>query len=293
MADEESGGELGDTQEPPDFEPMRQPRPGRRWKLRLFLGFLVLAAAGAGAGWVYMDDLFPPDDSFETPLIRADASPVKVRPISPGGMEVPNQDKLVYGRIGDGAPPPGAERLLPLPETPLPPPGSTAAASKPETGATPAPAEPPSSPSAPENIGKSTEKAAPAAPPPPRVAAKPPPPTVAAKPPVPTVAAKPPVPPPPAEPVTRKVVRKRPFKVQLGAVRSPQRASQEWERLRRKHGDLLRRMELSITKANLGAAKGVFYRMRAGPIADEATARNICAKLAARKVGCLIVLPGE
>lgn len=277
MADEESGGELGDTPEPPDFEPMRQPRPGRRWKLRLFLVFLVLGAAGAGAGWVYMDDLFPPDDSFETPLIRADASPVKVRPISPGGMEVPNQDKLVYGRIGDGEPPPGAERLLPLPETPLPPPGSTAAASKIETGATPAPApaEPPSSPSAPENIGKSTEKAAPAAPPPPRVAAKPP------------------VPPPPPEPVTRKVVRKRPFKVQLGAVRSPQRASQEWERLRRKHGDLLRRMELSITKANLGADKGVFYRMRAGPIADEATARNICAKLAARKVGCLIVLPGE
>ena len=275
MADEESGGELGDTPEPPDFEPMRQSRPGRRWKLRLFLVFLILGAAGAGAGWVYMDDLFPPDDSFETPLIRADASPVKVRPISPGGMEVPNQDKLVYGRIGDGEPPPGAERLLPLPETPLPPPGSTAAASKTETGATPAPAEPPSSPSAPENIGKSTEKAAPAAPPPPRVAAKPP------------------VPPPPPEPVTRKVVRKRPFKVQLGAVRSPQRASQEWERLRRKHGDLLRRMELSITKANLGADKGIFYRMRAGPIADEATARNICAKLAARKVGCLIVLPGE
>ena len=282
MAAEESGGGLGATPEPPEFEPMRQPRPRRRWKLRLFLLFLVLAAGGAGAGWVYLDDLFPPDDSFDTPLIRADASPVKVRPLNPGGMDVPNQDKLVYDRMGDGERPPAVERLMPPPETPLPPPGAAATAPKPEpvlgAGATPVPAETPAAPSAPEatNEAAAREVAAPAPPSPPVVAAKPPAPA-----------------PPPPEPVARRVVPKKPFKVQLGAVRSPQRASQEWERLRRQHGDLLRRMELSVTKANLGAEKGVFYRMRAGPIADEAAARDICAKLAIRKVGCLVVLPGE
>ena len=271
MAAEESGGGLGETPEPPEFEPMRQPPPARRWRLRLF--FLFLALAAGGAGWVFMDDLFPPDDSFDTPLIRADASPVKVRPLSPGGMEVPNRDKLVYGRIGDGARPPGVERLLPPPETPLPPPGS----------ATPAPE--------PENTGGGTEEVASG-----EAAAREAAPTAAtlAAPPPPAVAAAPPEPaPPPPEPVAPRVAPKKPFKVQLGAVRSPQRAGQEWERLRRKHGDLLRRMELSVTKADLGAEKGVFYRMRAGPIADEATARDICAKLAIRKVGCLVVLPDE
>ena len=275
MAAEESGG-LGESPEPPEFEPMRQPRPRRRWRLHLFLLFLVLAAGGAGAGWVYMDLLFPPDDSFDTPLIRADASPVKVRPLNPGGMEVPNRDKLVYGRIGDGEHAPGVERLMPPPETPLPPPGSAAPAPQPKTGETPAPVASSAAPSAPENIGRSTEKAAPAAPPPPAVAAEPPAPA-----------------PSPPEPVAPRMAPKKPFKVQLGAVRSPQRAGQEWERLRRKHGDILRRMELSVTKADLGAEKGVFYRMRAGPIADEATARDICAQLAIRKVGCLVVLPGE
>ena len=299
MAAEGSGEEIGATPEPPEFEPMRQPRPGRRRKLRLFLLFLVLAAGSAGAGWVYLDDLFPPDNSFETPLIRADASPVKVRPLTPGGMEVPNQDKLVYDRIGDGERPPGVERLMPPPETPLPPPGGAApapgSATQPATGKTPeslrgsmapAPVETPAVPSVPKiTDGNKEETAAKKAEPMAAAPAAPPPPVVAVKPPVPA--------PPPPEPVAQRVAPKTPFKVQLGAVRSPQRASQEWERLRRKHGDILRRMELSVTKADLGAEKGVFYRMRAGPIADEATARDICAKLAIRKVGCLVVLPGE
>jgi hypothetical protein len=261
MASEESGDELGETPEPPEFEPMRQPRPGRRWKLRLFLLFLVLAVGGAGAGWVYLDDLFPPDDSLDTPLIRADSSPVKVRPISPGGMDVPNRDKTVYGLMEDGERAPSVERLLPPPETPLPPPASAAPAPEPET------------------TGGGTEEVASGMAPASEVA---PPPVVPAAPPS-----------PPPEPVVRREAPKKPFKVQLGAVRSPQRASQEWERLRRKHGDLLRRLELSVTKADLGGEKGVFYRMRAGPIADVATARDICAKLAIRKVGCLVVLPGE
>ncbi|MDP6574215.1 MAG: SPOR domain-containing protein [Rhodospirillales bacterium] len=283
MAAEESGGGLGETPEPPEFEPMRQPRPGRRWKLRLFLLFLVLAVGGAGAGWVYLDDLFPPDDSFETPLIRADASPVKVRPISPGGMDVPNRDKLVYGRMEDGEQAPSVERLLPPPETPLPPPGSAAPAPEPETTGGGA-----------EEVASGVAPAREVAPPPAVPAAPPPTAAVAAAQPPPAVAAAPPAPaPPPPEPVVRREAPKKPFKVQLGAVRSPQRASQEWERLRRKHGDLLRRMELSVTKADLGGEKGVFYRMRAGPIADVATARDICAKLAIRKVGCLVVLPGE
>jgi len=287
MAAEESGGELGATPKSPEFDSLRQRRQGRHWKLRLFLLVLVLVGMGGGAGWVFLDVLFPPVTSFETPLIRADASPVKVRPRNPGGMEVQNQDKLVYDRIANGERAPSVERLMPPPETPLKPPGGGAMKPAPVAGKTSellrdstisAPVETPVTPSVSQITSENKDEIAPKKAGP--MAA------VVAKPPAPAPAPAPPAPPvPPAS--------KKPFKVQLGAVRSPQRASQEWERLRRNHGDLLRRMDLFVTKADLGAEKGVFYRMRAGPIADEATARGVCATLIMRKVGCLVVLPGE
>ncbi len=83
------------------------------------------------------------------------------------------------------------------------------------------------------------------------------------------------------------------FQIQVGAVRSTGGAESEWRRLKRKNPELLGKMKLFITKADLGPSKGIFYRLRAGPIADEATARGLCKKLTKRKVGCLIVRPGE
>ena len=75
-------------------------------------------------------------------------------------------------------------------------------------------------------------------------------------------------------------------------MRSLERAQGEWERLRRKNSDLLGKLALSVTKADLGPKKGVFYRLRAGPVADEAAARALCAKLARHRMGCLVVRPG-
>ena len=82
------------------------------------------------------------------------------------------------------------------------------------------------------------------------------------------------------------------YKVQVAAVRSLERAQGEWERLRRKNSALLGNLTLSVTRADLGPKKGVFYRLRAGPLADEAAARALCAKLAKHKMGCLVVRPG-
>ncbi len=75
-------------------------------------------------------------------------------------------------------------------------------------------------------------------------------------------------------------------------MRSLERAEGEWERLRRKGSDLLGNLTLSVTKADLGPKKGVFYRLRVGPVADEAAARALCANLAKREMGCLVVRPG-
>jgi len=51
------------------------------------------------------------------PLIQAESGPFKVRPENPGGLSIPHQDKLIYGRMSGGEEQP-VERLLPPPEQP-------------------------------------------------------------------------------------------------------------------------------------------------------------------------------
>lgn len=66
------------------------------------------------------------ENSKTPPIIPADTAPFKVRPENPGGMMIPHQDKLIYGRLSQDAPQP-IERLLPPPEQPMaaPPPMAT------------------------------------------------------------------------------------------------------------------------------------------------------------------------
>ena len=78
------------------------------------------------------------------------------------------------------------------------------------------------------------------------------------------------------------------YRLQLTAVRSAAAAEREWQRLRRAHGDLLGQLESSIEQADLGS-KGVFYRLRVGPIPDMEAARKLCDALTQRKEACLIV----
>ncbi len=78
----------------------------------------------------------------------------------------------------------------------------------------------------------------------------------------------------------------------MAAERSLEGAEGEWERLRRKNSELLGNLTLSVAKAGLGPEKGVFYRLRAGPVADEAAARALCANLARHMMECLVVRPG-
>ena len=56
--------------------------------------------------------------------------------------------------------------------------------------------------------------------------------------------------------------------------------------------NFLGNLSLNVVRADLGP-KGIFYRLRAGPLADKATARALCQVLAKKKVGCLVIPPGE
>jgi TPR repeat protein len=82
------------------------------------------------------------------------------------------------------------------------------------------------------------------------------------------------------------------YSVQLAAVRVESAARGEWRRLRERHAELLGNLSLNVVRADLGP-KGIFYRLRAGPLADKATARALCQVLAKKKVGCLVIPPGE
>ncbi|MFQ5765475.1 MAG: SPOR domain-containing protein [Rhodospirillales bacterium] len=337
-----------------EFEPVAPEPRKRRWGLKLFL--LLVLAAGASWGWlIYGHEIRAiwAGGASGVPLVKAAAGPVKVRPENPGGLKVPDRDKLVYDRIGGASDGKGAargpERLLPPPEQPLPKPGPDAGpaveAPAADQATTPAKAEavpvkrkptpktkpvptvptvkdvksakrplPPPPPTAPPTSNptpspvlsaarNATEKsgkqkaakvpakpkpeqapaAAPATAPAPAPARAPTPAPASA----PTETARATAAPTPAAPRPSA----RAYLVQLAAARSPKGARDEWERLRGKHKDLLGNLGLRVTKADLGPTRGIFYRLRAGPLSDEAAARQLCQELAKRQVGCLIIKP--
>lgn len=276
----------------PEFDPFAR-RPKRRWGLKLAL--LLLIAGGAAWGWQRYGERYYRDllgkGGEDVPLLRADAQPIKIKPEHPGGMPAPDRDKLVYERLAGEGKAPKVEHLLPPPEAPLPvpkpaakldsPPLEPRGAAKPEAIPPPPPPAPPAKPDAgpqarplpvvptPRDVGEA-KRPEPAPPPPDPVKAVAP-------------AKKPEA---PAEGASG-------FQIQLAAVRSQAQAESEWERVRRGNADIVGGLSLVVARADLGEARGVFFRVRAGPIGDEATARDLCARFAQRKIGCLVVRPGQ
>jgi hypothetical protein len=251
------------------------------------------------------------------PLVKADISPVKVKPDNPGGAEIPFQDSTVYDRLDNNGQKPVVEKLLPENEAPVarpqpapvpPPAASDATALAPPGGPPPAAlpqgsgivvAPPPADTSA-------TALAPPGAilpPPPPAPTAQ----VVQASPPVKTVAP-PPVavkPPPAAKPAPDSIAaligasEAKPaapprasagsgYRLQLSAVRSPDAVQDEWNRLKRRFPEL---SPLKNTTSKIDVAgKGTFYRVEAGPL-GEAEAKSTCAHLRTQGLGCIVVKP--
>jgi hypothetical protein len=187
----------------------------------------------------------------DVPLIRADERPIKVRPEKPGGMEVPDRDKLIYTQKRAAV-----EHLLPPPEKPMPRPTAPSAA---------APSASPQPPPVPAGAGAGNP--APLAQPQ-QPAGKPPAKAEAA-----ATAAKP--------AAAQKTGGTR---IQLASVRSEEAARQEWDRIRRANPDLLGSASATPVRADLGD-KGVFYRLQTAPIAD---AERVCGELKQRNFGCVI-----
>ena len=294
----------------------------------VIVGVTLGVAVAAGAGWYFLKGAGLTFTPGEVGFIKADQTPYKIRPDSPGGMQVENQDKLVYDRVTKGNAPARVENLLPPVEEPKAPPPAPKVETPPEPAKAevakveplvepvkPPPAPVPEVAKAPEPVKPEPAKVEPAKPEP----AKPAPVKEAAKPAVPEVdplaaevaaatggrtsatgpIAVAPAEPPAAKPAETKAAAAVPapatvsgpaFQIQLASVLSEDAAMAEWKRINGGHKDLLGGLAPAVTKADLGD-KGVFYRLRAGPLADKAAADALCASLSAAKVGCIVIKP--
>ncbi len=305
-----------------DFEPVKIPSKsgGRNWGL-LVASIVILAIVGGGGWFIYGSQYQSPNQKV-VPLIRAEVTPIKIKPAEPGGAEIPDRDKLVYNRLkGEGA---GTEveQLLPPPEEILDKPEMVTPETQPPSMedvaetviaevAEPVSLEPvtlePVSPEA-VDLAEIIEE----------VVAPPPPPA-----PVPEVVAEPvaePVPTPelvaipePTVSVTEPEVAaidtsvpkvstsdatsdasdEKAYRIQLAALRTEESAQSEWKRLKKRFPDVLGDLNLNVVRADLGEDKGIYYRLRAGPLASKESAKLACDKLSKLNQGCLVIRPGK
>jgi cell division septation protein DedD len=276
----------------PNDRPVRPPKRGTMLPLRFFaVGFATVALTVFGGliGYTYFSRTGGGDGPV--PVIKADTRPMKIAPEKPGGMDVPHQDKEIYARIDRNAPPgkgAAVERLLPPPESPLPRPRPPEPAPlAPEIPAAPALEPPPNAvevtqpppPAPPRPAPAPTKQAAPApapAPAPQQQAAAP--------------RAAAPAPQPQPAPSAAPAAGGARYRIQLAALRTSEDATREWEKMRRAHMDVLGPLTLSVVRADLGD-RGTFYRIQAGPVSDESAARDLCRRLAEKKLGCIVVRP--
>ena len=235
-----------------------------------------------------------PDPDSGPPLLVPQEGPVRVKPDDPGGLDIPHQDKLVYGHLDpDGAPKETVERLLPPPET-----SSGVVASE-------------------QRIKSKANQIADAMPE--RIAAPElPTPSDVSDIPTPVLPENAP-PDSSSDPQTaetgssfknsegdsnqrnsspdknqisnqdKPVVVPNPefFRVQLGAFRSDVAAQNGWKTLSKEFPDILSALKGEIIRADLGA-QGIYYRIQAGMLEKEA-AQKICRQLSAQKKECLVV----
>lgn len=302
MSDSDIIGPNDDFHDPFTDEPFDEPGTGMSGRAKLFAGgaiFIGLIAVVV-VGWFAFQQGIRSGAEEAAPVVRAAPEAFKRKPLDPGGLDVPHQDKLVFNRLAPGQVQEPVERLLPPPEEP-----SERASAPVVTAPTPTPPQQATTPPGdlPERVIAATPPPATVPVPVPETVVAPPPPPA---PPAPPVSSKPAAAPPAAPaPFVRKAepqVASKPavapkpatsagkgWKIQLAAVSSEANAKTEWSRMKAKDSDLLGALALNIQTIKLD--RGTFYRIQAGPLKDSDAARALCGKLKTRSQDCLIVAP--
>ena len=251
-----------------------------RSPLSIILTALVLTAFGAVVYVAYQQGRTQ-GDRGAPPLITAERGPIKVQPENPGGVEVPDQDKLIYERIAGAEPEATEGGLAAPPETPQDLPVAEAAAA--ETGS--APLETPGAAEEGDTaLAAEIETAPPSAE---QIAAE-----KAAK--------------AQAAVITSQIEAEDPgaadaaaqtasatagaFVVQIGAFKEDAEAAGQWQAFKKRNGDLTSALKPDIKRVDLGA-KGVWYRLRVGPFETKQNAVAFCEVLRTRGGQCNVTAP--
>ena len=240
-------------------------------------GLAAVLMVGAAIAW----GISRGGSSRGVPLIEADTRPFKVRPDDPGGLRVPNQDELIFERNRGGAPAVGA-RLAPESEGPRLDALRAQVAQPTQQAAAPAaPAAPAAAPASPAAT-RQAANGAPAAP----AAAQRQAPAAAAPAAGPTAQA--PAAAPAAAPAHLAPAPNGTIRVQLGALTSEESARGEWDRLARRHSDLLGAFRPQIVRFER-EGQPTLYRLRTGGFADVAAAQAFCEQARAKQMPCVII----
>jgi hypothetical protein len=88
---------------------------------------------------------------------------------------------------------------------------------------------------------------------------------------------------------TTQVATAKLYAVQLASYRSEAEATAGWQTLTTEQKDLLAKLPHAVAKADLGADKGVYYRLQAGAFSDRQAAKALCSDLQTRSIDCMVV----
>jgi hypothetical protein len=114
--------------DPYDQDLQEDDAPPRRSR-GLLIGAIVAGVAIAGGIGAYALSFGGAGGDDVPALVKADPTPVKVKPETPGGVVVPNQDGKVYQQVsGAPAPAPAQEKLISTAEEPIAPAAAAPAA---------------------------------------------------------------------------------------------------------------------------------------------------------------------
>ena len=78
--------------------------------------------------------------------------------------------------------------------------------------------------------------------------------------------------------------------LQVGAYPSEDLAEEAWQNFRAQHSGEVSGLTRDIQRADLGE-RGVWYRVRLGPFADEGAATTACDRLKANGGNCFVAVP--
>lgn len=274
----------------------------------VFIGAVSGVVLAGIVGWFVLSPRYAQEGTAEVPVIRRPQTAIKVQPTEPGGMEILNQDKSVYGildkkeedkKVVENLLPPPEEPKLPVivPTEGAPKAASVAEAEHPSTApaidvlkeaekiieVAEAPKAAPVQETRPEPEPKPLSQAMNESPVPAKEAA----PKAPAK----TETSK-----TEAKPVPEKIEIKEDFldlkipagvwQVQLMSSNNRSAVEKSWQTLSKKYASL-KNQPYEIETADLGA-KGIYYRLKAGAFKAKTLADGLCNDIKALGGTCIV-----